>query len=172
MRSIAAPDQRSSIRRLRPSFHPRSARAWRRAAKRDCSRGSLYSDAINTPMRRTCSLCSARAASGHAAAAPPSSVMKSRRPMSNMAASSPQSVDRAVSLPPSRRWVTRTALNRSESRQDKWRFARTNATMGAREGAERLRQGAQTRSAWCRTHRTQRQSPFRVRRPARAQTER
>src|SRR5262249_38054283 len=34
---------------------------------------------ISTPMRRTRSLCCARATSGHAAAAPPSSVMKSRR---------------------------------------------------------------------------------------------
>jgi uncharacterized protein YchJ len=34
---------------------------------------------MSTPMRRTRSLCCARAANGHTAAAPPSSVMKSRR---------------------------------------------------------------------------------------------
>ena len=36
---------------------------------------------MNTPTRRICSPSRARAASGHAAAAPPSSVMNSRRPM-------------------------------------------------------------------------------------------
>jgi hypothetical protein len=37
-----------------------------------------------TPIRRILSACCARAASGHATAAPPSSVMKSRRFMPNM----------------------------------------------------------------------------------------
>src|SRR6516225_5961350 len=41
--------------------------------------GSLSGQPISTPMRRIRSPCCARAASGHAAAAPPSSVMKSRR---------------------------------------------------------------------------------------------
>jgi hypothetical protein len=43
-------------------------------------RSSAASDAI-TPMRRMRSRCCARAVSGHATAAPPRSVMNSRRPM-------------------------------------------------------------------------------------------
>jgi hypothetical protein len=50
--------------------------------------------------------------------------------------------------------------------------ARTSVIRGALEGAERLRQDARTRSAWYQTRRSQRQSPFRARLPARAQTKR
>src|SRR6266540_985350 len=45
--------------------------------------GSFCPVASKTPMRRTRSDCCPRAASGHAAAAPPSTVMKSRRFMSS-----------------------------------------------------------------------------------------
>jgi hypothetical protein len=44
-----------------------------------CASGSFSANAISTPIRRTRSPCCALAASGHAAAAPPSSVMNSRR---------------------------------------------------------------------------------------------
>jgi gluconolactonase len=53
-----------------------------------------------------------------------------------------------------------------------WVNGQMPVTRGAREGDERLRQDARTRSAWCRTRRIQRQSPFRARRPARARTKR
>ena len=48
---------------------------------RACPSGSRAAWDMSTPMRRICSRCCARAASGHAAAAPPSSVMNSRRLM-------------------------------------------------------------------------------------------
>ena len=41
--------------------------------------GSSDKTGISTPMRRTCAGCCAHAGSGHATAAPPSSVMKVRR---------------------------------------------------------------------------------------------
>jgi hypothetical protein len=44
---------------------------------------------VNTPMRRIRSPCCARAASGQAVAAPPTSVMNSRRFMSNMGLPAP-----------------------------------------------------------------------------------
>ena len=53
-------------------------------------------------------------ASGHAAAAPPSSVMNSRRLRSNMGTSSPQSVCREFSLPQSGCRVLWRDLNCSE----------------------------------------------------------
>src|SRR5262245_55694644 len=62
--------------------------------------------------------CCARAASGHAAAAPPSSVMNSRRLMSNMSLSPPwhgRSVYRALSLPQKGQLVLGADLNCSES---------------------------------------------------------
>src|SRR5215510_10879860 len=49
------------------------------AARRACPSGSSAAKCMSTPTRRIRSGCCARAASGHAAAAPPSSVMKSRR---------------------------------------------------------------------------------------------
>jgi hypothetical protein len=49
------------------------------AAMRADASGSSAASAIRAPMRRIRSACCARAASGHAAAAPPRSVMNSRR---------------------------------------------------------------------------------------------
>ena len=49
------------------------------ALSRACATGSSAGTFISTPMRRTRSACCARAARGHAAAAPPKSVMNSRR---------------------------------------------------------------------------------------------
>ena len=49
------------------------------AARRACDSDSSAPVFMSTPMRRTCSTCCARAAIGHATAAPPSSVMNSRR---------------------------------------------------------------------------------------------
>ena len=71
--------QRVSIRTLRSSVQPNRDMPCRNAAKRACDTGSSAADAICTPIRRIRSACCARAASGHAAAAPPSSVMNSRR---------------------------------------------------------------------------------------------
>jgi hypothetical protein len=48
-------------------------------ARRSCASGSLSASNISTPMRRIRSTCCARAASGQPAAAPPRSVMNSRR---------------------------------------------------------------------------------------------
>jgi hypothetical protein len=49
------------------------------AATRLCPSGSSAAKCMSTPMRRIRSGCCARAASGHAAAAPPTSDMNSRR---------------------------------------------------------------------------------------------
>src|SRR6516162_4188288 len=48
---------------------------------RACASGSSRAYGISTPIRRICPDCCARAASGHAAVEPPTSVMKSRRLM-------------------------------------------------------------------------------------------
>jgi hypothetical protein len=71
--------QRVSIRTLRPSAQPNCCRLCRNAAMRACDSESSAAEAMSTPMRGIRSGCCARAASGHAAAAPPSSVMNSRR---------------------------------------------------------------------------------------------
>src|SRR5262249_7532556 len=75
---------------------PNSCNPCAKPAKRAGSCGSSMAVDINTPMRRTLSACCARAASGHAAAAPPRSVMKSRRIMTDMGLAPP----RAAGLPP------------------------------------------------------------------------
>jgi hypothetical protein len=76
--------QRVSIRILRPSVQPSFSSPSRNAAKRACPRSRLSAaNGMSTPTRFTRSLCCARAASGQAAAAPPSKVMKSRRFMSS-----------------------------------------------------------------------------------------
>ena len=67
----------NSIRTLRPSVQPNCCKPCRNAPMRACP--SASSVVISTPMRRIRSGCCARAANGHAAAAPPSSVMNSRR---------------------------------------------------------------------------------------------
>src|SRR5262245_12958919 len=63
---------------LRPSIQPSCCSPCRKAVLRSCVSGSSAAWFISTPMRRIRSPCCARAANGHAAA-PPSSVMKSRR---------------------------------------------------------------------------------------------
>jgi hypothetical protein len=68
-----------SIRTLRPSVQPNCCNTCRNAARRACKNGSSATPAKSTPIRRIRSLCCALAASGHAAAALPSSVMNSRR---------------------------------------------------------------------------------------------
>src|SRR6516225_6534179 len=77
--TLPSPAQRYSIERLRPLTHPGFRRPFSNAATRDCASGSLATSPISTPMRRICSDCCARAATGHATAPPPSSVMNSRR---------------------------------------------------------------------------------------------
>ena len=71
--------QRASIRTLRPSVQPTSCNPCRNAVRRRDDSGSVAESPISTPMRRMRSDCSARATSGRAATAPPSSVMNSRR---------------------------------------------------------------------------------------------
>ena len=67
--------QRVSIRALRPMLQPSSASPCRNAPMRTWNSGRSEDPGRSTPMRRGGSPCCARAASGHAAAAPPSSVM-------------------------------------------------------------------------------------------------
>src|SRR5450759_2539966 len=62
--------------RLRPSRHPSSSSRCKRAAIQ-LREEAVSAAPINTAMRRTPSTCCARTATGHAAAAPPSSVMHS-----------------------------------------------------------------------------------------------
>ena len=71
--------KRYSIRKLRPSLQPNSSSRCRNAASQTCTSGLSAAPDWSTPMRRIRSACCARAASGHVAAAPPSSVMKARR---------------------------------------------------------------------------------------------
>src|SRR5262249_48288541 len=79
--TLPSPAQRYSIERLRPLTHPSSWRPSSNATTRDCASGSLATSPISTPIRRICLGCCARAASGHAAAVPPSATSNSRRPM-------------------------------------------------------------------------------------------
>src|SRR6266536_2595644 len=78
MRRTSPPARRMSNWTLRPSAHPSSRSPRRRAETRICP-SSPSASPMSTAMRRIRSGCCARAASGHAAAAPPSSVMKLRR---------------------------------------------------------------------------------------------
>src|SRR6266851_562655 len=78
MRCGSEPPQRTSIRTLCSSVHPRFCKACRSAMTR--MRASVVSPVpISTPTRRMRSGCCARAAGGHANAAPPSRVMNRRR---------------------------------------------------------------------------------------------
>src|SRR5215510_9324095 len=70
--------QRVSIRRFCPMPQPNMASPCRNAPRRACHTGSSGNAGRSTPMRRMRSRCCARAASGHAAAAP-SSDMNARR---------------------------------------------------------------------------------------------
>src|SRR5262249_29460302 len=71
------PDQRTSIRILRPSTQPNCCRPCRNAAMRACP-CAASSTVISAPMRGCPSRCCADAVIGHTAA-PPISVMNSRR---------------------------------------------------------------------------------------------
>src|SRR5215472_5760938 len=86
--SLRVVDHRTSMRALRPSVQPSACRACANTTMRACASGSLAAIVIRMPIRRFLSACCPRAASGHAAAAPPSSVMNSRRLMSDMGSSS------------------------------------------------------------------------------------
>jgi len=69
---------------VRPFDHPSLPSVCSNAATRGRFPGSSSACPIKTPIRRIRSGCCARAASGHAAAAPPSSVMNERRLMPDM----------------------------------------------------------------------------------------
>src|SRR5262249_6041787 len=75
--------------------------------------------------------CCARAASGHAAAAPPSSATNSRRPMPDMGGPSLRDY-RIVSLPPRPRQVLGAGLSCSESKG--CAYLRRADGEGAKEG--------------------------------------
>ena len=72
IRSGLAPPQRRSIRKLRSSAHPNSRNRWRKASTYDCCSALLSSPTKTAPTRRIRLVwgCCARAASGHATAAP------------------------------------------------------------------------------------------------------
>jgi len=72
------PDQRISIRTLRPSTQPNCCNPCSNAAKRAFPSGSLAATLMSTPIRQTFSLCCAREVSGQAAA-PLRRLMNSRR---------------------------------------------------------------------------------------------
>src|SRR5262245_4935109 len=97
------PDQRVSIRTLRPMVHPNSCKACKNAPMRVCASVSSAAKFMSTPTRRMRPPCCARAASGQAAAAPPSSVMNSRRVFRSnctqfptMSAAAPQDIESAA----------------------------------------------------------------------------
>ena len=73
--------QRLSIRRLRPTVQPNFCKPLQERRDVGLRFRIVRGQSMSTPMRRIRSACCARAASGHAAAAPPSSVMNSRRLM-------------------------------------------------------------------------------------------
>ena len=85
VRSGSAAGQRMSMRTLRPTAQPNSCKPCRNAARRAWAGASCAPVLISTPMRRIRSGCCAPTATGHAAAAPPSSVMKSRRSIDRIA---------------------------------------------------------------------------------------
>src|SRR5262245_10050370 len=72
--------QRYSMCRLRPNSQPASCIPCKNAAMRACASGSFEGEWLSTPMRRTRSVCCARAARGQMTAAEPTTpLMKSRR---------------------------------------------------------------------------------------------
>jgi hypothetical protein len=79
MRSASPAAQRCSICRFWPTAQPSCASVCAKAVLRTCASGSSEARFVSTPMRRMRSRCCARVGSGHAAAAPPSSVMTARR---------------------------------------------------------------------------------------------
>src|SRR6266436_3000747 len=93
---------------LRPSTYPRSCIP----RTNDSRYGSLFEvPARRYPTRGVFSGCSARAASGQAAAAPPSSDMNSRRFILDMGTSSPMRYQ-----PPTDPWVAFPALQPATER--------------------------------------------------------
>ena len=76
-RSLRPSAQRYSIARLRPSIQPSSRSRCTKAAVHGPQAEAVV--VPRNPMVGSFPACCARAASGHAAAAPPSSVMNSRR---------------------------------------------------------------------------------------------
>jgi hypothetical protein len=95
--------QRTSIRTLRPSTHPNCCSPCTNAVSRACPSGSSAIRFSNTPMRRIRSGCCARAADGHAAAAPPSSVMNSPPHVEHGGSLPGAAADHTSSAPPGRR---------------------------------------------------------------------
>ena len=91
--SILSVVQRSSNWTLNPTAQPRFRSSSRKARTRACISAFVGGNGIRIPILRTRSPCWARAASGHATAVPPSSVMNSRRLMPGMGA--PSQVPRA-----------------------------------------------------------------------------
>jgi hypothetical protein len=79
MTSASPPPQRVSIRTLRPSVQPNCCSACMNAPIWASKSASFATWLIRTPMRRTRSGCCASTATGHVAAAPPTSAMNSRR---------------------------------------------------------------------------------------------
>src|SRR6516164_11333308 len=107
------PDQRYTICKLLPSTQPNSRSPSTNVAMRAFDSGSSEWIGASTPMRRIRPDCCARAAIGHAAAAPPSSDMKSRRLRAGMV-STPPSAAGFLSLARRDRPVLGATLNRSE----------------------------------------------------------
>ena len=98
-RTRSAPEpagQPMSIRTLRPSVQPNCSSESRNAAMRACPSGSSLAGYISTPMRRIRSLCCARAASGQAAAAPPSNVMTEAVSVERIACAAPLEVGTSI----------------------------------------------------------------------------
>ena len=79
MKSMLSPVQRSSNCALMPDVQPNFRSSSRNARTRSCISLFVGGYGISTPMRRIRSACCARAATGHVAAAPPMTLMKSRR---------------------------------------------------------------------------------------------
>ena len=100
LRSASPAPKRKSICTLLPLVQPNCCNACRNAALRACASASSAARLVNRPIRRSRSPRCARAASGHAAAAPPSKKTNSRRRIPDTRASPSQSVRRILSLPP------------------------------------------------------------------------
>ena len=79
LRSASPAPQRVSIRTLPPSVQPNCCSACVNAMRRGAASGSSAARLKSTLIRRTRLASCARAATGHATAAPPMSVMNSRR---------------------------------------------------------------------------------------------
>ena len=116
--ALAAPN-RVSMRTLRLSDHPSLSSPCRNAANRALICGSSSARFDSTPMRRTRSICCARAATGHAAALP-SAPRNSRRFMP-----APDSGNLSYRVKPRRRKrrLAADAGVRNGSRRPRWAIA-------------------------------------------------